>query len=56
MAPTSIEYDRLGATVNAINLRPDDGPEVAVLLTRAVPNAVATTAYRVILEEDGTGF
>jgi chromosome partitioning protein len=57
MAPTAIEYDRLGATVDAIDearcLRCDDGPEVAILLTRAVPNAPSTVAYRTVLHEDG---
>ena len=57
MAPTAIEYDRLSATMDAINdaqgLRPDHGPEIAILLTRAVPNAAATAAYRTVLQEDG---
>lgn len=56
MAPTPIEYDRLPATLAAIDdakeLRSDDGPEVAILLTRTVPNAAATHAYRVVLEQD----
>jgi chromosome partitioning protein len=57
MAPTAIEYDRLSATVEAINnarkLRFDNGPEAAILFTRAVPNAAATAAYRTVLQEDG---
>lgn len=57
LAPTAIEYDRLATTVDAINgardLRPDDGPEVAILLTRAAPNAAAMAAYRTVLHEDG---
>ena len=57
VAPTAIEYDRLATTVDAINdatdLRLDDGPEVAILLTRAAPNAASTAAYRTVLHEDG---
>lgn len=45
LAPTAIEYHRLATTVDAINgardLRPDEGPEVAILLTRAISNAAS---------------
>jgi chromosome partitioning protein len=58
MAPTSIEYQRLGPVRqlldDAADLRPDGRPPVmAVLLTRTVTNAASTTVYRDQITDDG---
>lgn len=58
MAPTPIEYDRLPGirqvTIDIADLRSDGRPvPLAVLLTRTVPNALSTAAYRQQITSDG---
>jgi chromosome partitioning protein len=57
IAPTPVEYDRLAdvreAVADAGALRADGPPEHAVLLTRTVPSAASTEAYRAAITEDG---
>jgi len=59
MAPTPPEYERLEEVrrliAKATSERGDEGPTVAVLLTRTPtsPNASATRAYRELVESDG---
>jgi chromosome partitioning protein len=58
VAPTPIEYKRLGqvaeVAADVAGLRPDGKPvPMAVLLTRTVPNASSTEAYRQQIRDDG---
>lgn len=58
VAPTAIEYKRLAAVADVVrdasDVRPDGLPvPLAVLLTRTVPNAVSTDAYRGQITADG---
>lgn len=58
VAPTSIEYTRLGQVheivQDAAEFRVDGEPvPLAVLLTRTVPNATSTDAYRQQIRADG---
>ena len=58
MAPTPIEHERLasvrGAVADVADLRSDDqAPPLSVLLTRVVPNAASTAAYREVIEAEG---
>lgn len=58
VAPTPIEYKRLGQVAEVVRevagLRPDGQPvPMAVLLTRTIPNASSTEAYRQQIRADG---
>lgn len=58
MAPTSMEYERVPAVrellTDAADLRPDGAePVLSVLLTRTVPQAASTGAYRELLTDEG---
>lgn len=58
MAPNPIEYERLGSVRAAVDdvadVRADEqAPPVSVLLTRTVPHAASTGAYRETITEDG---
>ena len=57
LAPTGMEYARLAAirevADDAAALAPGDPPQLAVVLTRTVPNAASTEVYRQMLTDDG---
>lgn len=57
MAPTGMEYARVPAirelVEDAAALAADDPPQLAVVLTRTVPNAASTDVYRQMLGSDG---
>lgn len=58
VAPTPIEWQRLGdvrqTVLDTAGFRADGQPvPLAVLLTRTVPNALSTDAYRTQIEADG---
>lgn len=57
LAPTGMEYARLVAirevADDAAALAPGDPPQLAVVLTRTVPNAASTEVYRQMLTDDG---
>lgn len=57
LAPTGMEYERLPAVrqlvEEATEYRDGDGPVLAVILTRTVPNAASTKVYRELIEEAG---
>lgn len=57
MAPTGMEYSRLPAICELIEeasaLSAGDPPQLAVVLTRTVPNAASTAVYRELLTADG---
>lgn len=57
MAPTGMEYARVPAVrelvEDAAALAAGDLPELAVVLTRTVPNAASTDVYRQLLTDDG---
>ncbi|MDX1887886.1 ParA family protein, partial [Mycolicibacterium sp. 120270] len=57
MAPTGMEYARVPAirelVEDAAALAADEPPQLAVVLTRTVPNAASTDVYRQMLAGDG---
>lgn len=57
LAPTGMEYARLAAirevAEDAAVLAPGEPPQLAVVLTRTVPNAASTEVYRQMLTDDG---
>lgn len=57
MAPTPIEYDRLGAIREVIeeagSMRPDGPPAFRVLLTKCKGSAASPKVYRELIESDG---
>ena len=57
MAPTGMEYSRLPAIRELVDeasaLAPGAPPQLAVVLTRTVPNAASTEVYREMLTADG---
>lgn len=57
MAPTGMEYARLPAIRELVDeaapLAAGDPPQLAVVLTRTVPNAASTDVYRQLLTDEG---
>ena len=57
MAPTGMEYSRLSAIRDVCEdvaaLREGTPAELAVVLTRTVPNAASTDVYRQLIRDDG---
>ncbi|NKY60914.1 ParA family protein [Nocardia flavorosea] len=56
MAPTGMEYDRLGAVRELVTEISDDAdvpPDFAVLFNRVIANAASTGVYREIIQTDG---
>ncbi len=57
MAPTGMEYARVPAIRELVDeaaaLAAGDAPQLAVVLTRTVPNAASTEVYRQMLTDDG---
>lgn len=57
MAPTGMEYARVPAIRELVDdaaaLAAGDPPQLAVVLTRTVPNAASTEVYRQMLTDDG---
>lgn len=57
LAPTGMEYARLPAIRELVDeagaLATGDPPQLAVVLTRTVPNAASTEVYRQMLTDDG---
>ena len=57
MAPPGMEYARVPAIRELVDdaaaLAADDPPQLAVVLTRTVPNAASTDVYRQMLGSDG---
>lgn len=57
MAPTGMEYARVPAIRELVDdaaaLAAGDPPQLAVVLTRAVPNAASSEVYRQMLTDDG---